>query len=121
MFDGHDDNGTSIWTYFRTKDFSQPGIQYDKALAAAYWSIASLHTATYTPTLTPNAICNQTSVDTMLVISATDTAFRSFVSKASQGDYGQFIGVEASGLNRHKIAQMAVKTMIKPDNEYFND
>jgi len=121
MFDGETDNGTAIWTHLRTKDFTDPGIQFDKSLAASYWSIASLHTATYTPNITPAVICNQSSVDTMPTISATSTAFRSFASRAIQGDYGQFIGVEAKGTDRHKISQITMKIVPKPDNEYFND
>jgi hypothetical protein len=57
----------------------------------------------------------------MLVISAASTSFRSFVGKAAQGDWGQFIGVEAKGTDRHKIAHITLKIEPKPDNEYFND
>jgi len=121
MFYGETDNGTSIWTHLRTKDFSEPGIQHDKSLAASYWSIASLHTATYTATVTPAVYCNQTSVDTMPIISAVKTSFRSFAQPAIQGDYGQFIGVTAQGLNRHKIAHITMKIEPKPDNTRFND
>jgi hypothetical protein len=121
MFEGEDDNGTAIWTHVRTKDFNDPGIQFDKSLAASYWSIASLHTATYTPTITPAVYCNQTAKDTMPVISAVATSFRTFVGVAQQGDLGQFIGVEAKGLNRHKIAQITMKIEPKPDNEYISN
>lgn len=119
MFDGDTDNGTAIWTHFRTKDFSDPGIMYDKELLAGYLSLAKI--GTETPTLTINAVCNQSSVDTMPTITATSTAFRSYVKKAAQGDYGQFIGLEGKGLNRHKIAHLSMKITPKPDNEYFND
>ncbi len=119
MFDGDTDNDTAIWTHLRTKDFSDPGIQYDKYLAANYVSLAKIGTAS--PNVTFNAVCNQSSVDTMPTITAATTSLRSFVNKAAQGDYGQFIGMEAKGTNRHKIAQLTLKVEPKPDTEYFND
>ena len=124
MFDGMTDNLTSITTVLRSKDFTDPGIMYDKYLAAHYMVAANMYSSVVTNTntttlLTVNAYCNQTAVDTMLQISAAPgTALKSFANRAIQGDWGQLLGFGISGTNRHKITELALKIEPEPDTEY---
>lgn len=124
MFYGMTDNGTAITTTLRSKDFTEPGIMYDKYLSAQYMVTANMYSAVGTNTntttlLTVNGYCNQTSVDTMPVISAAPgTALKSFANKAIQGDWGQLIGFGISGTNRHKITELAIKIEPEQDTEY---
>jgi hypothetical protein len=122
MFYGMKDNDTAITTTLRSKDFTEPGIMYDKYLSAHYLVGANMYPAAATNTttlLTVNAYCNQTSVDTMPVISAGGTtALRAYANKAIQGDWGQLLGFGISGTNRHKITELALKIEPEQDTEY---
>lgn len=117
LFDGPTDDGTAITTTLRTRDFSHPGIQYDKWLKSFYLSVANLYTA-YNTTITPSVYVNGTAKETMPTWTATSTSIRTFVQPAIMGDEGTHIGINLSGTNPHKITEMALKVEIEEDVEY---
>ena len=117
FLDGETDNGTAIVSEFRSKDFTQPGIQYDKFSKALYLSAAKL-SGSVNSTLKPYFLANQSNVDTAPVISAESTALKTFVSKAVQGDYGTHLGVACSASHRHKITEMVYKIITEEDIEF---
>jgi len=116
MFDGEDDDGTAISTILQTKDFSTPGIQYDKFMRAFYVSTANLGTAN--ATLTPTIYADQSHTATLSVITATSTNVKTYAEKSSQGAVGTHLGVKVDGVGRHKITQMLMKIQPEEDSEY---
>lgn len=116
MFDGEEDNGTAITTELLSKDFTEPGIQYDKIGKAVY--IAAANLGSNNATITPSIYVEQSSKDTLPTITVTSTSIKTFVSKASQGDYGTHTGIKLAGTNRHKISQIVYKQFVEEDVEY---
>lgn len=116
MFSGTDDNGTAITTTLRTREFSQPGIQYDKWLRAFYLAFGNIQT-TDNSTITPSVYVNETSKETMPIWTATTTTMKTFCQPAVQGDEGTHISIGLSGSGRHKITQMVVKVEVEEDVE----
>lgn len=116
LFSGEDDNNTAIWTELRSKDFSEPGIQFDKYAVAHYMNVAKLSSTN--SVLYPKFWANQSAVDSGPAKSAEVTALKSIVTKALQGDYGQLIGVSITASERHKITDMILKVETEADVEY---
>lgn len=118
LFDGYTDNETAIISYLRSKDFTQPGIQFDKFSTALYVHAARIGTAN--STFQGTFYGNQTAIDTGDTKSATVTGLRSFVTKAQQGDYGQNVGFAVSATHPLKITEMVLKIETEEDVEYFS-
>lgn len=117
LFDGWTDDSTAITTTLRTRDFSHPGIQYDKWLKSFYLSLAKTQTA-YDTQITPTVYVNGTAKETMPIWTATTTTVRTFVQPAVMGDEGTHIGIGLSCVNPHKITEMALKVEVEEDVEY---
>ncbi len=115
LFSGENDNGTAIKTMIRTREFSTPGIQYEKWLRAYYLAMAK--TGSANATLTPKVFVNETSKETMPTWSAATTTVKTFVQPTVQGDEGTHIGVSLSGSGSHKITEMLLKIEIEDDVE----
>ncbi len=115
LFSGENDNGTAISTMLKTRDFSQPGIQYDKWLRAFYLSMGKMGSAD--STIVPKVYINETSKDTMPQWTATTTTVQTFVQPAIQGDEGTHISVALSGSGSHKITEMVLKIEVEDDVE----
>ena len=118
MFDGETDNGTAITTELTTKDFSQPGIMHDKYVKVLYVAAATMN-ATSCSTVTPQINVQQSSIETILAITANTTTIKTFVSKAGQGDYGTHVGFTLGGKNRHKLVEMVLKVETEEDVEFI--
>lgn len=117
LFDGWTDDSTAITTTLRTRDFSHPGIQYDKWLKSFYLSLAKTQTA-YDTQVTPTVYVNGTAKETMPVWTATTTTVKTFVQPAVMGDEGTHIGMGLSCVNPHKITEMVIKVEVEEDVEY---
>jgi len=115
LFDGENDNGTAITTTLRTREFSQPGIQYDKWIRAYYLSMGRLGSAN--STITPTVYVNETAKETMPVWTATTTTVKTFAQPAVQGDEGTHVSMGLVGSERHKITEMVIKVEIEDDVE----
>jgi len=117
MFDGSTDDGTAISTELTSKDYSEPGIMYDKYVKALYVATARMEGSTCA-TLSPKINVGQSSIETLDTISAETTSIKTYVAKASQGDYGTHVGFSLIGNHRHKIVEMALKVETEEDAEY---
>lgn len=117
LFDGLTDDGNPIVTYLRTRDFSYPGIQYEKWLKSFYLSLANTQTA-YNTQIMPVVYVNGTAKETMPIWTATTTTVKTFVQPAVMGDEGTHIGMFLTAVYPHKITEMVMKVEIEEDVEY---
>jgi len=116
LFSGDTDNGTAITTTLRTRDFSHPGIQYEKWLRAYYLSVANI--GGVDSTIKPKVYVNETTVETMPIWTATTTTTKTYCQPAIQGDRGTHISMAISGTGTYKITEMVIKVEIEEDVEY---
>ncbi len=115
MFNGTTDNGTAINTVLRTKDFTFPGLQFEKHLKAFYLAGAKLTSTNANVTVAGYA--NQATLNDMGTITFASTAVKSFVDKTPQGTFGSHMGIKLIGTNRHKITEMLIKIHTEADTE----
>lgn len=116
LFYGETDDSTAITTTLRTRDFSYPGIQYDKWLKSFYLSVAKMGTTDVV--VTPIVYVNGTAKETMPIWTATTTTVRTYVQPAVMGDEGTHLGMGLSVTGPHKITEMSMKVEIEEDVEY---
>jgi len=115
-YDYYGGTATAIATTLRTRDFSHPGIQYEKWLRAFYLSAANI--GSVSSTIKPKVYINETALETMPIWTATTTTVKTYCQPAIQGDRGTHISMALSGTGTYKITEMIMKVEVEEDVEY---